>query len=99
MHSRTVYAGSEQQRCCKPVSTGVSSQWSTLGAYQNRLESIIRNLDNVVQNTQPSESGIRDTDMAEEMVKYSDNQILQQAGQSVLVQAAQAANGVMKLLT
>ncbi len=53
----------------------------------------------MLQNTQPSESGIRDTDMAEEMVKYSDNQILQQAGQSVLVQAAQAANGVMKLLT
>lgn len=77
----------------------VSSQRSTLGAYQNRLESIIRNLDNVVENTQTSESKIRDTDMAEEMVKYSNNQILQQAGQSVLVQATQAANGVMKLLT
>lgn len=77
----------------------VSSQRSTLGAYQNRLESIVRNLDNVVENTQTSESKIRDTDMAEEMVRYSNNQILQQAGQSVLVQATQAANGVMKLLT
>lgn len=76
----------------------VSSQRSTLGAYQNRLEHTIRNLDNTVENTQAAESQIRDADMAEEMVEYSNNQILQQAGQSVLVQATQAADGVMKLL-
>lgn len=76
----------------------VSSQRSALGAYQNRLEHTIKNLDNVVENTQAAESKIRDTDMADEMVKHSNNQILQQAGQSVLAQTAQAANGVMRLL-
>ena len=76
----------------------VSSQRATLGAYQNRLEHTIKNLDNVVENTQAAESQIRDTDMAQEMVKYSNNQILQQAGQSMLAQTTQAADGVMRLL-
>lgn len=76
----------------------VSAQRSTLGAYQNRLEHTIKNLDNTVENTQAAESQIRDSDMAEEMVRYSNNQILQQAGQSVLVQATQQAEGVLKLL-
>ena len=76
----------------------VSSQRSALGAVQNRLEHTISNLDNVVENTTSAESRIRDTDMAEEMVAYSKNNILQQAGQSMLAQANQANQGVLSLL-
>ena len=76
----------------------VSAQRSSLGAVQNRLEHTINNLDNVVENTTSAESQIRDTDMAEEMVKYSKNNILQQAGQSMLAQANQANQGVLSLL-
>ena len=76
----------------------VSSQRSALGAVQNRLEHTIDNLDNVVENTTSAESRIRDTDMAEEMVDYSKNNILQQAGQSMLAQANQANQGVLSLL-
>ena len=76
----------------------VSAQRSSLGAIQNRLEHTINNLDNVVENTTAAESQIRDTDMAEEMVKYSKNNILQQAGQSMLAQANQANQGVLSLL-
>ena len=76
----------------------VSSQRSALGAVQNRLEHTIANLDNVVENTTSAESRIRDTDMAEEMVAYSKNSILQQAGQSMLAQANQANQGVLSLL-
>ena len=76
----------------------VSSQRSALGAVQNRLEHTIANLDNVVENTTSAESRIRDTDMAEEMVNYSKNSILQQAGQSMLAQANQANQGVLSLL-
>ena len=76
----------------------VSDQRSALGAVQNRLEHTISNLDNVVENTTSAESRIRDTDMAEEMVNYSKNNILQQAGQSMLAQANQANQGVLSLL-
>ena len=76
----------------------VSEQRSALGAVQNRLEHTIDNLDNVVENTTSAESRIRDTDMAEEMVNYSKNSILQQAGQSMLAQANQANQGVLSLL-
>ena len=76
----------------------VSDQRSALGAVQNRLEHTISNLDNVVENTTSAESRIRDTDMAEEMVNYSKNSILQQAGQSMLAQANQANQGVLSLL-
>ncbi len=76
----------------------VSSQRSTLGAVQNRLEHTIKNLDNVVENTTAAESSIRDTDMAEEMVKYSNQNILQQAGQAMLAQANQSNQGVLSLL-
>ena len=76
----------------------VSSQRSALGAVQNRLEHTINNLDNVVENTETAESRIRDTDMAEEMVNYSKNNILAQAGQSMLAQANQANQGVLSLL-
>ena len=76
----------------------VSEQRSNLGAIQNRLEHTIKNLDNVVENTQAAESQIRDTDMATEMVKYSNNNILAQAGQSMLAQANQSNQGVLSLL-
>ncbi|MEY8517263.1 flagellin [Lachnospiraceae bacterium 29-84] len=76
----------------------VSSQRSALGALQNRLEHTIANLDNVAENTQAAESRIRDTDMASEMVEYSKNQILAQAGQSMLAQANQSTQGVLSLL-
>ena len=76
----------------------VSSQRSALGAVQNRLEHTIKNLDNVVENTTAAESQIRDTDMATEMVKYSNANILSQAGQSMLAQANQSNQGVLSLL-
>jgi len=76
----------------------VSAQRSALGAVQNRLEHTIANLDNVVENTTSAESAIRDTDMASEMVRYSNNNILAQAGQSMLAQANQSNQGVLSLL-
>lgn len=76
----------------------VSAQRSDLGAVQNRLEHTIKNLDNVVENTTAAESQIRDTDMATEMVNYVKNNILQQAGQSMLAQANQLTQGVLTLL-
>jgi len=76
----------------------ISKQRSALGAVQNRLEHTIANLDNVVENTTAAESRIRDTDMASEMVNYSKNNILAQAGQSMLAQANQSNQGVLSLL-
>ena len=76
----------------------VSTQRSTLGALQNRLEHTINNLDTTSENTSSAESRIRDTDMAEEMVEYSKNNILAQAGQSMLTQANQQTQGVLSLL-
>ena len=76
----------------------VSTQRSALGAIQNRLEHTITNLNNVVENTTAAESLIRDTDMASEMVRYSNNNILAQAGQSMLAQANQSNQGVLSLL-
>ena len=76
----------------------VSKQRSALGAVQNRLEHTISNLDNVAENTTSAESRIRDTDMAKEMVEYSKNNILMQAGQSMLAQANQSNQGVLSLL-
>ncbi len=76
----------------------VSTQRSALGAVQNRLEHTIKNLDNVVENTTSAESSIRDTDMATEMVKYSNANILSQAGQSMLAQANQSNQGVLSIL-
>lgn len=78
--------------------TNLSALRSKLGALQNRLEHTVANLDNISENTQSAESRIRDTDMAEEMVQYSKNNILQQAGQSMLAQANQANQGVLSLL-
>jgi flagellin-like hook-associated protein FlgL len=76
----------------------VSAQRSALGAYQNRLEHTIDNLDNVIENTTSAESLIRDTDMATEMVKFSNANILAQVGQSMLAQANQSKQGVLTLL-
>jgi flagellin len=81
----------------KAIAT-VSKQRSDLGAIQNRLEHTIANLDNVVENTTSAESRIRDTDMAAQMVEYSKNNILAQAGQSMLAQANQSNQGVLSLL-
>lgn len=78
--------------------TKVSTQRSALGAVQNRLEHTIANADNTAENLQAAESRIRDVDMAEEMVKYSKNNILQQAAQSMLAQANQSTQGVLSLL-
>ena len=83
------------------IATGiqrVSEERSKLGAYQNRLEHTIKNLDNVVENTTASESAIRDADMAKEMVKFSKNQILLQASQAMLAQANQSTQGALSLL-
>ncbi|MCR5595682.1 MAG: flagellin, partial [Lachnospiraceae bacterium] len=78
--------------------TKLNKQRSDLGAIQNRLEHTIKNLDNIVENTTSAESQIRDTDMATEMVKYSNGNILAQAGQSMLAQANQSNQGVLSLL-
>ena len=96
--------GSDSTNADKAVDTisdaikKVSKQRSALGAVQNRLEHTISNLDNVVENTTSAESRISDTDMAEEMVSYSKNNILMQAGQSMLAQANQQNQGVLSLL-
>ena len=82
----------------KNALVNVSTMRSDLGAIQNRLEHTIKNLDNVVENTQAAESAIRDTDMATEMVRYSNNNILAQAGQSMLAHANQSNQGVLSLL-
>jgi flagellin len=82
----------------KTALESVSTQRSSLGAIQNRLEHTIKNLDNVVENTTAAESQIRDTDMASEMVKFSNNNILAQAGQSMLAQANQSNQGVLSIL-
>ena len=76
----------------------VSGMRSTFGAVQNRLEHTVDNLDNVVENVTAAESRIRDTDMADEMVRFSKNNILTQAGQSMLAQANQSTQGVLSLL-
>ncbi|WP_027206649.1 flagellin [Butyrivibrio fibrisolvens] len=96
-----VSSNSTAQETIKKVKSAiiaVSTQRSDLGAIQNRLEHTIKNLDNVTENTQAAESLIRDTDMAREMVKYSNNNILAQAGQSMLAQANQTNQGVLSLL-
>lgn len=90
-------AGKAMSSVQKAIST-VSAMRSKLGALQNRLEHTISNLDNISENTQSAESRIRDTDMAEEMVEFSKNNILSQAGQSMLAQANQSTQGVLSLL-
>ncbi len=93
-----VSTAKDQISVIKDAIKKVSEQRSALGAIQNRLEHTINNLDNVVENTTSAEARIRDTDMATEMVKYSNNQILAQAGQAMLAQSNQANQGVLSLL-
>ena len=76
----------------------VSAARGKMGAVQNRLEHTINNLNTTSENTSAAESRIRDVDMATEMVEYSKNNILAQAGQSMLAQANQATQGVLSLL-
>ncbi len=90
-------AGTVMSNVQKAISQ-VSKERSKLGAIQNRLEHTVANLDNISENTSSAESRIRDTDMAEEMVEYSKNNILAQAGQSMLAQANQSTQGVLSLL-
>ncbi|MCR4617408.1 MAG: flagellin [Lachnospiraceae bacterium] len=94
----SVSSASKAIATIKTALASVSKQRSDLGAVQNRLEHTINNLDNVVENTTAAESQIRDTDMATEMVKYSNSNILAQAGQSMLAQANQSNQGVLSLL-
>lgn len=97
----TIGTASAAQSSISQVQSAIealSKTRSKLGALQNRLEHTVANLDNISENTQSAESRIRDTDMAEEMVQYSKNNILQQAGQSMLAQANQANQGVLSLL-
>ena len=94
-------SGSAARAAIETIKTAlekVSKQRSDLGAVQNRLEHTVKNLDNVVENTQAAESQIRDTDMATEMVRYSNNNVLAQAGQAMLAQANQSNQGVLSLL-
>ena len=95
--STNVKAGDAMQSIQDAIES-VSKQRSKLGAIQNRLEHTINNLDTNAENTQAAESRIRDTDMADEMVQYSKNNILSQAGQSMLAQANQQTQGVLSLL-
>ena len=95
--STNVKAGVAMQSIQAAIES-VSKQRSKLGAIQNRLEHTINNLDTNAENTQAAESRIRDTDMADEMVQYSKNNILSQAGQSMLAQANQQTQGVLSLL-
>ena len=90
-------AGAAMKSIQKAISK-VSDQRAALGAVQNRLEHTIANLDTTAENTSAAESRIRDTDMADAMVEYSKNNILAQAGQSMLAQANQATQGVLSLL-
>ena len=97
-------SGNNADNAQKAISTiklalaSVSSMRADLGAIQNRLEHTIKNLDNVVENTTAAESQIRDTDMAKEMVAFSNNNILAQAGTSMLAQANQSNQNVLSLL-
>lgn len=85
-------------KSCKKAIAALNKQRSDLGSVQNRLEHTINNLNNIVENTTSAESAIRDTDMATEMVRYANNNILAQAGQAMLAQANQANQGVLSLL-
>ena len=95
--SNNTQAGAAMSKIQGAISK-VSTQRSALGALQNRLEHTVKNLDTTAENTQAAESRIRDTDMADQMVEYSKNNILQQAGQSMLAQANSANQGVLSLL-
>ncbi|MDD6194191.1 MAG: flagellin [Lachnospiraceae bacterium] len=98
LSAKTATQAAALNTAVKRAIVNVSEQRSSLGAVQNRLEHTINNLNNVVENTTSAESAIRDTDMATEMVKFSNNNILAQAGQAMLAQANQSNQGVLSLL-
>jgi len=98
LHVSTFEKAGETMSAVQKALDYVSTQRSKLGATQNRLEHTIANLDTTAENTDAAESRIRDTDMAKEMVTYSKNNILQQAGQSMLAQANQSTQGVLSIL-
>lgn len=85
-------------KACKSAINYVSESRGDLGAYQNRLEHTINNLGVMVENTTDAESAIRDTDMAEEMMAYTKENIINQAAQSMLAQANQVPQGILQLL-
>jgi len=97
-NAKTSTAAASLNDSVKAAIAKVNQQRSDLGSVQNRLEHTINNLDNIVENTTSAESAIRDTDMATEMVRYSNNNILAQAGQAMLAQSNQANQGVLSLL-
>ena len=82
----------------KEANAILGEQRAMVGAQQNRLEHTIKNLDNIVENTTAAESRIRDTDMAKEMVAFSNLNVLEQAGQAMLAQANQSKQGILSLL-
>ncbi|MCD7835132.1 MAG: flagellin [Lachnospiraceae bacterium] len=96
--ANTVSSSNALNVSVKSAIKALNEQRSTLGAVQNRLEHTINNLDNIVENTTSAESAIRDTDMATEMVTYSNYNILAQAGQAMLAQSNQSNQGVLSLL-
>ncbi|MBP3782626.1 MAG: flagellin [Butyrivibrio sp.] len=101
VRSVDVTTGSSARSAIDTVKKGIeyiSKERATLGAQQNRLEHTYKNVTNVEENTTAAESRIRDTDMADEMVRYSNNNILAQAGQAMLAQANQTNQGVLSLL-
>lgn len=98
MNVKTVDSASDTINSVKNALVYVSNVRSYYGAIQNRLEHTIANLDNVVENTTAAESRIRDTDIAKEMVDYANDQILLQAGQSMLAQANHSSDFILSLL-
>jgi flagellin len=98
LNTLTVYEAEAGLSRIKAAAQTVDSQRAQFGAYQNRMEHTYKNLGNAVENTQHAESVIRDTDMAQDMVRNSNLNILSQAGQSILAQANQTTQGVMSLL-
>lgn len=96
-----VSTDSSAKNAIKPIEKAlayVSAERSKFGAYQNRMEHTIKNLDNIVENTQAAESQIRDTDMAKEMVNLAKENILMQANEAMMAQANQSTQGVLSLL-
>lgn len=94
----TVDGAQAANKAVKNALKSVSSNRAIIGAQQNRLEHIVANEENIIENTTAAESKIRDTDMAKLMVEYSNLGILEQAGQAMMAQANQSKAGILKLL-
>ncbi len=94
----TVDGAEDAMTAVKGALQKISKNRSTIGAQQNRLEHTVANEENVVENTTAAEAQIRDTDMAKEMVKYANLNILEQAGHAMMAQANQSNQGILSLL-